>query len=211
MKLFLVSQWLLPEFRPDLEQLVGKPLDQTRAVLIENGADDEPDEPRWVKRARDSLTDAGIAVTQLDLRQHRDVTDQVKLRGLLSAADVIWVGGGNTFYLNWLLKASGARGLITELMKSGKVYAGGSAGGIVAGPTIEGFEAADDASFAPEQVLDGMGLTDTVVVPHWGRGDYGPIMERIARQLNDAGYTTQPLTDREALLIDGSLHKVISA
>lgn len=210
MKLFLASQWLLPEFRSAFEELVGKPLGQTSAVLIENGADDEPNEPRWVKNARNSLVDVGMTVTQLDLRYYRGGKDQAKLRSMLSSADVIWVGGGNTFYLNWLLKDSGARGIIVELVKAGKVYAGGSAGGIVAGPTIEGFEAADDASFAPKQVLQGMALTDTVVMPHWGRGDYGPIMERIAQQLIEAGYATQPLADREALLVDGSLHRVIS-
>lgn len=211
MKLFLVSQWLLPEFRPSFEQLVGKPLHQTKAVLIENGADDEPNEPRWVKNARNSLLDAGLAVTQLDLRPYQGGKDQAALREVLSLADVIWVGGGNTFYLNWLLKSSGACDIIIELVKAGKVYAGGSAGAIVAGPTIAGFEAADDASFAPEQVLNCMALTDTVVMPHWGRGDYGPIMERIAQQLTEAGYTTQSLTDREALLVDGTSREVLHA
>lgn len=211
MKLFLTSQWLLPEFRPAFAQLVGKPLDQTSAVLIENGADDEPHEPRWVKNARNSLIDAGITVTQLDLRHCQGCKDQAKLRHVLSAADVIWVGGGNTFYLNWLLRDSGARDIIVELVTAGKVYAGGSAGGIVAGPTIQGFEAGDDPSVASEQVLDGMALTDIVVVPHWGRGDYGAIMECIAQRLTEAGYSTQPLTDHEALLVDGASRRILSA
>lgn len=211
MKLFLASQWLLPEFRPAFERLVGKPLGETKAVLIENGADDEPNEPRWVKNARNSLLDAGVAVTQLDLRPHQGGKDQETLREALSSADVIWVGGGNTFYLNWLLEDSGACDIIIELVKADKVYAGGSAGAIVAGPTIAGFEAADDSSFAPEQVLSCMALTDTVVIPHWGRGDYGPIMERIAQQLTEEGYTTQPLTDREALLVDGTSREVLHA
>lgn len=211
MKLFLTSLWLLPEFREALERLVGKPLSQSTVALIENGADDERGEPKWVKQARGSLTDAGMPVTQLDLRQYRGGKDHDQLREILSAADVIWVGGGNTFYLNWILADSGARDMIIELAQAGKVYAGGSAGSIVAGPTVKGFETADDASFAPKLALDGLALTDTVVVPHWGRNDYGKIMADISEQLTSAGYSVQPLTDREAYMVDGELRRVISA
>lgn len=209
MKLFLTSQWLLPEFRQAFEQLIGKPLHQTKVVIIENGADDEPGEPSWMKNTRNSLIDAGMAVTQLDLRQYTNRKDHEKLRIILSSANVIWIGGGNTFYLNWILRDSGARDLIIEMVRSGKIYAGGSAGAIVAGPTVKGFEAADDASFAPELVLDGMALTDTVVLPHWGRGDYGAIMEDIARQLTSTDHKIQPLTDGQAFVINHDEQHVI--
>jgi len=211
MKLFLVSQWLLPEFRLAFEQLVGKPLSQTSVVLIENGADDEPYERSWVKNTRNSLLDAGMTVTQLDLRSYAGGKDNERLRTVLSDADVIWVGGGNAFYLNWILEDSGARDLIVRMVKDGKIYAGGSAGAIVAGPTISGFETADDVSFAPKLVVDGMALTDIVVLPHWGGEHYGAIMERIAKQLATTGRLVQPLTDREALIVDGVSRRVITA
>lgn len=210
MKLFLVSQCLLPEFRQAFEGLVGKPLQEVSAVLIENGADDEPGEPRWVKNARNALSDAGITVTQLDLRQYVGGKAAQELYNVLNKSDVIWVGGGNTFYLNWILEDSGARDLIVKMVKSGKIYAGGSAGAIVAGPIVKGFEAADDASFAPKLVTNGMALTEIVILPHWGGDGYGEIMEGIARGLADAGYAVQPLTDWEAFVVDGISRRVIA-
>jgi dipeptidase E len=211
-KLFLTSLWLLPAFCEPFAELVGKPLDQIRVALIENGADDEPgEEPKWVKKARASLTDVGVTVTQVDLRKYTGRNNNHdELKALLADHDVIWVGGGNTFYLNWILRDSGAAEIITELVNNGKVYAGGSAGSIVAGPTVRGFEDADDASFAPELVPDGMHFTDIVVVPHWGRSDYGAVMQNINDQLVSKGYKTQPLTDREVLLIDGAELRVIA-
>jgi hypothetical protein len=59
-------------------------------------------------------------------------------------------------------------------------------------------------------VLDGLHLTDVVVLPHWGRGDYGEIMQRIATHMKNKGYKIQPLTDHEALVINGSETKVLS-
>ncbi len=211
MKLFLMSQWLLPEFREAFEELAGKHLDGLKVALIENGADDEKGEPKWVRTARQSLLDAGMRVTQVDLREYTDQKYRGELRELLGANDVVWVGGGNTFYLNWLLHNSGAAELIKELAADGRIYAGGSAGAIVAGPTIRGFEEADDASFAPKFVPEGMSLTETVILPHSDHNFYGPIMERLARQLPGEGYAVQPLADREALVIDGDYHTVIAA
>lgn len=210
MKLFLTSQWLLPGFRGAFEALVGKSLGSVHVALIENGADDEKGEPRWVSNARNSLTEAGMHVTQVDLRRYAGRENYDDLQKVLSAADVIWIGGGNTFYLNWILHDSGAAEIIKKRVAGGAVYAGGSAGAIVAGPTIGGFEDADDVSFAPGLVLDGLHLTDVVVLPHWGRGDYGEIMQRIATHMENEGYKIQPLTDHEALVINGSESNVLS-
>lgn len=52
--------------------------------------------------------------------------------------------GGNPYYLRWLLKVTGADEMITALVKQGKVYAGASAGGVLAGPTLRFFDNQDD-------------------------------------------------------------------
>lgn len=210
MKLFLTSQWLLPQFCEPFQQLVGKPLAETAAALIENGADDEPGDPRWVQRARSSLVDVGMAITRVDLRKYIDPPRVRVLLNVLAAQDVIWVGGGNTFYLNWLLHESGAAQIIKHLVASGTVYGGGSAGAIVAGPTIHGFEATDDTSFAPKLLLDALHLTDSVILPHWGRQDYGAVMTDVARQMQTAGFRTIPLTDRQALIVNDHTERILS-
>ena len=209
-KLFLTSQWFLPAFHVEFERLAGKNLDGLRTALIENGADDEEGEPRWVRNARQSLVDAGMAVTRVDLRDYLAHGMTAKLEEVFDRQDVIWVGGGNTFYLNWILHKSGAAKIITRLVEAGTIYGGGSAGAIVAGPTVEGFEEADDASFAPELIPDGLRLIDTVILPHWGRNDYGEIMKAAEQKLHARGYRTQALTDTEALIIDGSASRIIS-
>ena len=66
--------------------------------------------------------------------------DQKSLTSKLSSKDALWHGGGNTFYLRWILSNTGADEVITKLVRHGLVYGGGSAGAIVAGPTLKYFE-----------------------------------------------------------------------
>jgi dipeptidase E len=116
--------------------------------------------------------------------------------------DAIFVGGGNTFYLRWLLRDTGADEVITRLVRSGLVYAGANAGAIVAGPTLKYFDKADDPKAAPEVIWDGLGLCDTVVVPHMGTAHYGPIVEKANELLIADGYTTAPIDDDGEFVVD---------
>jgi len=68
----------------------------------------------------------------VDLRNWRNKREA--LREKLASKDVIWLGGGNTYYLRWILKETGADDIIINLVQQGKVYAGWSAGAMVAGP-----------------------------------------------------------------------------
>lgn len=187
--------------------LVGKNKpEDVRIALIENAADVyEEGNKGWVYESRNSIAAHGFQVDVVDLEEYR-LGKQGLLRRL-EDADVVWLGGGNTYYLRWILKETRADSIIAELVKRGKVYGGGSAGAIVAGPTIQFFEPADDPSNAPEIILDGLNLTQVVVVPHWANDKYGHVMGPIEQRLKDAGYATLHITDEEALVIDGSNQK----
>ena len=56
---------------------------------------------------------------------------------LLELKDIIFVEGGNTFYLLKAMRACNFEKIIRKLLKEGKVYIGASAGSIVAGKTIK--------------------------------------------------------------------------
>jgi dipeptidase E len=99
--------------------------------------------------------------------------------------------------------------VIKALVAQGKVYAGWSAGSIVAGPTLQYFDAMDDPKDAPERILDGLHLTDIVIIPHIDNKDFIQGAHKADHHLRQAGYRTLPLTDSQALLIHGDEQKVI--
>jgi dipeptidase E len=193
-KLFLTSYWLTPKLRPAFFELVGR-ADNIKVALIENAAD--PGSGQWVPDNYDALVEARLSITKVDLRQETKH---------LEDADVIWVGGGNTFYLRWILKHSGADAIIRRHVADGKVYAGCSAGSIVAGPTLKYFDAGDDPAAAPELILDGYSFTDQIVIPHW----YGqPYKVAQIEKFRAEGLKTCPLTNDQALIINGDRQTVI--
>ncbi|HEX8762932.1 MAG TPA: Type 1 glutamine amidotransferase-like domain-containing protein [Candidatus Saccharimonadales bacterium] len=207
MKLFLSSQAISKEQAPHLIGLVGKPAKDIRMAVIENAADVEAGPKPWLLRNRQMIESHGFDVEYIDLKHYAKDTESLWQK--LTDKDVLWFGGGNTFYLRWLIHSMGIENILKDLVESGKVYGGGSAGSIIAGPTLQHFETADDVHEAPEVILDGLNLTDKVVLPHMDSAKYAPIMDAINDKLQADGYRTVPLTDAQALVNDGDEEKII--
>ncbi len=172
-------------------------------VLIENASDTYADENKsWVYEHRSAIEKCGFAVDLVDLRNY--LNDFSSLRAKLSNTDAVWLGGGNTWYLRWLLQATKADTLLVSLTHQGTVYGGGSAGAVVAGPTLKHFEEADDPKQAPAVLYNGLNLTTKVIVPHLDDEEYGPIMERAIANLQQDSFDVIGLTDAQAYAIDGN-------
>jgi dipeptidase E len=204
MKLFLYSSHLISDgHRSALARLIGKPLESVNLAAVTNAADPERDSGRWVRASVDSL---GCRAEIVDLRS-RGATDE--LRSRLSGKDLIWLCGGNQYYLRWVLRESGADGIIRELVDGGTVLAGWSAGAIVAGPTLRFMEHLEDLSVVPEVITDGLGLTDAVVLPHFDVPRFADGMERARQSLDEAGFRTVPLLESQAMVVDGSEEQIV--
>jgi dipeptidase E len=208
-KLFLTSMAMSDLQSVELAKLVGKQPQETTIALIENAADVELNSESWVTKNRESIAGHGYKIEVIDLKVFRHST--IDLLQILQKKDVIWLGGGNTFYLRWLLKYTRAEEIIRNLIKHGKIiYAGSSAGEIVAGPTIKYFEAVDDPKKTPEIVVEGLNFTDTVVVPHMDNVQFAQAVKEINEKLIAAGYKTVPLNENQSLIIDGDSLRVVA-
>lgn len=206
MKLLVYSSYLLSEaHHAALVRLVGKEPREITVAAIANATDTIPaDERWWVADSRNSLAQGGARVEAIDLRDWRG--DRDGLREKLASKDVIWLSGGHTYYLRWILKETGADAIIQNLVRQGTVLA---VVGVMTGPTLRGFERFDDPKDAPEVIWEGLGLTDAVVVPHMDLDEFGAGMREIERQLREAGYATVPLTEAQAFLVNGDVQEVI--
>ena len=208
MKLFLSSLAISDPQSIELSKLVGKEPKNIRLALIENAADTYASDSRaWVDQNRAAIKSHDFDVELIDIRQYKN--NVPALKNNLAAKDVIWFGGGNIYYLRWLLKDLGVDTLLAELIKQGVVYGGGSAGAIIAGPTLKHFETADDPNDAPETILDGLHFIDSVIVPHIDNAKFAAVIHGINDKLKADGYQTVPLGDAQALVVDGQSRKVI--
>jgi len=208
MKLFLSSALLPPGLRSDFLKLVGKPAADTRLVLIENAADLYPPEKRgFVGRNEEELISAGLQPTILDLREY--IGHPGQLEQVLSQFDVMCFSGGNTFYLRHLMKKVGLEPIIPRLLEKGIVYMGGSAGTVVAGPTLKFFEAMDSLDQAPEVIWEGLGLVDFIPLPHWNTPKYQEGLERLRENLLTLGKEVVTIMDDQVIIVENNVQRIV--
>lgn len=119
----------------------------------------------YVKADRKALESLGFTIDELDVSQ----ADPQAIQTKLSQNDLIYVSGGNTFYLLQALKQSGADQLIADLIAQGKPYIGASAGTMVLAPSIDYVQAMDSCKKAPGLTdYQALGIVDFYPLPHYG-------------------------------------------
>ncbi len=201
MKLFLSSTSVPGLLKEEFCKLVGKQPDNIRIALFENAADPYHKERHgFVEKNYEELRAAGFSIDRFDLRTFIGKTETIITE--LSPYDAIWFGGGNTFYLRWLMRESGFETVVRDLLGSEKVYAGGSAGAIVAGPILNHFDAADDPNDAPSIIWEGLGLVDIIPLPHWNTPKFQGVLNGIRDNLLPYGKELVPITDEQAIIVD---------
>jgi dipeptidase E len=117
----------------------------------------------YVRAGKKALEKLGLVVDELDI----STASADEIHAKLAASDMIYVAGGNTFFLLQELKRTGADRQIAEAVHAGKLYIGESAGAVVASPNIEYAQAMDSIKKAPDLAgYDALGLVDFYTVPH---------------------------------------------
>jgi len=160
-------------------------------------AADVYDDKWFVEKDRKFFLDRGYKLIDVD------INDAFQLK-YLNNVDVVYVSGGNCFYLLERSVKSGALGMIRELIESGKMYAGASAGAVFAGPSIEPMALLDDPKAAPGlKNFEALGVVDFVILPHYGKEKYLERYKRIMEDFKDSRFKLVPLADNQYILAEG--------
>ena len=117
MKLFLTSAGLPPETTKAFLELLHKKPEETTVCFIPTASFDhhpEGDAP-YVKADKQRLIELGFKIIEIDLRQENENS----LTGKLANLDVVFVEGGNTFYLMKYIKESGFDKAIKRFLDGG--------------------------------------------------------------------------------------------
>ncbi|MFA9288525.1 MAG: Type 1 glutamine amidotransferase-like domain-containing protein [Weeksellaceae bacterium] len=195
MKLLLTSNGLTTSaIQTAFFELVSKKPADIKLAFIPTAADPEEDKT-FVDQTIKQLLELGLAPTMIDLKNCLPET----IAQTLSSFDVIYVNGGNTFYLlYWALKSG-----FYEYMKSGKadhqLYVGSSAGSMLTNPTIEVayWKGWADPSVVKLESLNGLNLVDFYIFAHYGE-QWQEVVEEKKKTLNGELYA---LEDKQALSV----------
>lgn len=190
---------------PSLAQFVEYRAAGHRACLIPTAANalEPAAREEQVAQAYDALVDAGLEVEVVDLDEIESA-DAITSNGY----HVIALGPGDPFYLLKQARAHGLEYKLREAMARGAVIAGIGAGAVVLGPTINPLLEA--SQHAPEDgaYLEGLYLTETLVLPHHGDPRRAAIHAEIMAQFGDQ-FPVVPLHDGQAVIVTSDGVRVI--
>jgi len=218
MKLLLTSGGITNDtIAKALEELVGKPAKDTKIGFIPTAANSERGDKEWLINDLHCIKERGYFVDIIELTA---LTPDAVLKAL-EDKDVIFVGGGNTFYLSYWLQKSGLFKILPELLKT-KVYVGISAGSMIMGDSLvlssqaqnnpQAFEDEDYDLAVSMGEASGKTLCIAPLIfrPHlnsrWAPNARNEIISKKVAKLTDRVYA---LDDNSALkIIDGKIEVV---
>ncbi|QMV84808.1 Type 1 glutamine amidotransferase-like domain-containing protein [Corynebacterium hindlerae] len=162
----------------------------------------------WVLTERNTLVEQGFDVIDLPA----ETTPLEDFERILSGVDAVYVAGGETCDLLYVLRSTGAFDVLKAKVEGGLTYIGTSAGSVVAGPSIEPIFPMDSPDKAPElKDYTGLGLTQLCVVPHASGTVPAYPVSLVAEIVAKYGekYPLQLLRDGQALVIEDGVVTLI--
>ena len=120
----------------------------------------------------------------------------------LTKNDIIFVGGGNTFFLLQELRRSGADQILIREVEKGKLYIGESAGSIITCPDIGYCADMDSPEKAPDLIdYAGLNLVDFYIVPHIGNEEMGESAQKAVEKYSSE-LELKAITDEQVILVE---------
>lgn len=153
----------------------------------------------YVEAGKKALEKLGAIVVELEL----STATAEEIRTKLKNNDIIYVTGGNTFFLLKELKRTGADKIIIEEVNAGKLYIGESAGAMVTAANIEYAKGMDNPKKAPGLLeFDALNLVDFYTVPHYTNFPFKKAAQKIVSQYSSE-LKLLPISNHEALIMVG--------
>ena len=207
MRLFLTSAGLSNKaIVKAFNDLVGLPNKEVHIAFIPTAANVEPGDKDWL------IND------YINLKKQNYIVDIVDISALpkeiwlsrIKEANVIFVGGGNTFHLMHWFEKSGLKELLPELIET-RVYAGISAGSCIAGPTIYNSVQNLFGEKYELKIKDGMGLVKLQIIPHLNSPYFTKIreenLEKASKDLTEPVYA---IDDDSAVVINDNKIRIVT-
>ena len=207
MKLLLTSAGVTTnEIRNTLEIILGKPLLEATVFFVPTAINQFKDRKQRISEYRNQLS--GLVEKMYTV----DIANELKDKWIkeLDKSDLIYVSGGNPYYLLYWIKKSGLADIFPEALKT-KTYLGISAGSMIMGNQIpiepKDFSIKYLDKKNPNKAL---GFFSANIVPHFGAKEHPDISNKDLKKLAKTYPNIYALGDKSALLIKGNEITIIN-
>lgn len=168
-------------------------------IAIVTTAAEEKEKNKYSQLAKQQFNSVGF--TAIDFV---DIEETVAVS--FDPYQIVYVCGGNTFTLMKFAREADFSNSVNKLLLRGGVYIGVSAGSVIAGPSIRiAAELSPDVNSVGLVDMSGMGITDTIIYPHYKDSDENQIKKFEARHNHDV----VRLTNNQAVIIQTHEQQII--
>ena len=149
------------DFKEKFYNIMNKNEISTKRVLYVTTASDgeEDDDKSWMDNELETILDLGFK--KENVVEYKIGEEDIDINSF----DVMYMMGGNTFYLLDKIRKHGFDIVIKKFLNDGKVYIGSSAGSIILGNSIE-FALPFDANNVNMTDFTALKLIDGIIIPH---------------------------------------------
>ena len=181
-------------FTEEAQRLFKKPLKESKIAYIITAAKGVTD-TTYMEERKKRMKELDFDYEEIDIEGQTEE----KLSELLYYKDIIFVEGGNTFYLLKATRKSNFDQVLKRCLRRGALYVGASAGSYLVCPTIE------MATWKHQDKYDHCGLTNLdalYLVPFLITAHYTDEYKKLIQEkVKDSTYPVKILTDKQALLV----------
>jgi dipeptidase E len=159
----------------------------------------------YLERDKKFFSEQRMDFEEIDLDDYKNKGTELldKLRDF----ELVFLEGGNTYYLIKSIRESGFDKVIRELLSKGVVYSGASAGVCVACPSIEMVTWNHPDKYNYYGVKDFVGMN---LIPFLISGHYKPeYKDLLQEKMKWTRYPVKVLTDDQAILVEGDKYTFV--
>ncbi len=187
--------------KEEIIKILPKPASELKVAYIITASKPELDK-NYALVDRNELLKIGFQIEDLDI----EGKNEKELRKILINKDIIYVQGGNTFYLLKAVKESGFNKVVKEMIDKGKIYIGVSAGSYIVCPTIEhAYWKHADKNIVDLKDLTALNLVPFFLTAHFEE-DYRKYVELGAKKTQ---LPVVALSNSQAVLVEDGKWKVV--
>jgi dipeptidase E len=190
-----------------LPLLVESKVAGLRFAFVPTAAGPDAETKEWVQADRRQLEILGCEVSTLELAS----TSARAVEEALTRADGVFVAGGNSYLVLWHARRSGFAELVPPLVEAGSlIYAGTSAGAMLAGADLGPAESLDNRHEVPElESTRALGLVPFTVLPHDQEPEATALHDEIVAAHPSVQFTR--LADGRAVIVRGDAVEVVDS
>ena len=178
--IFLTSCGIINnEIKNKFYKSIPKEIKNLKVLYITTAADGEPDEDKtWMDEEFKTILDLGISKGEIT---EYKIGDPINI----NYYDIMYMMGGNTFYLLDIIRKTNYDTEIKTFINSGKIYIGSSAGSEILGNSIDIALGYDDNNVNMTD-FTGLKIVDGLIIPHCNRKE--DFINKLKKETNEKLY-----------------------